>query len=384
LNDCGTSSEFAEKYSYTALRFYMLALARELLPEDRINICWRYPVHAGQDVEIIYSDERKRARATNTMKCGQGWYCPLCSSYIAERRREELGRALLNARDAYAAVMITYTAAHNRQQSLRTLLSGIQSAYGKMRKGRAWMEIREEFAMVGSVRAVEITWGESGWHPHYHELLLVDIHHLADFYEGNIAEYADGLEAVLSKRWRDYLDREGLSASVEHGLRITTTNKDVAEYISKYGKMPLETDFRGQTDEMTRSYAKTPRGGNLSVWELLYQSATDKQCAVLFREFVAATRGRSQLQWSPGLKALLGIDEIRDEIACEGIATDTDRILATVSTSLWKYISNAGFMGQVMTYAHTGDADKLQNLLRKLERMMNQFVQKLPQFDDNW
>lgn len=385
----GSAAEFAEKYSTTALRFFLLAVAKHLLPDERLKICWRYPLPERKTVDVIYSEERQRARAAGTMKCGCAWICPVCSQYIAERRRVELGQALLESRDKYIAVMITYTAQHHANMHLKPVMDKMQRAFRYVKTGRAWQEIKDEFALVGSVRAIEVTYGASGWHPHFHELMFVDIDHIRDFYvldtpEGvlsGIPEYAEGLETVMASRWIGGLQRENMTASEEIGLRVSTTTKDAAEYIAKYGKLPLETDFAGSANEVSCGMTKTARNGNLSVWELLYQANTDLKSAVLFQEYAAATKGRSQLQWSRGLKSLLNIDVIRDELACEGIETETDRLLASIDVEFWRLLADKNHLGQVMTYAHTGDKEKLQDLLLRLEQKYAPQTWVIPQFD---
>lgn len=277
--------------------------------------------------------------------------------------------------------MVTYTIRHSKQMRLANLLRLMQEAYRKMQTGRAWMEVKNEFAMVGTIRAIEITYGESGWHPHYHVLLLTWLDMLRRDYEGNLPEYADALEGVLSPLWIDALDYYGLTATKERGLKVSCTDDDVKDYIAKYGKMPSESNFSGQTDEMTRSTQKHARNGNLSVWEILWRSQSSPLYKNLFVEYVEATRKRHPLQWSRNLKNWLDIDEIRDEIAAEGIETDTDRLLARVSVDLWKYIAHFGYMGQVMTYAHEGNEEKLGRLLDKLEAFRAALPDPRIQFD---
>lgn len=356
-------NELIAKYGYTALRFYLLSLARELLPNDRIRICWRYPLPDRETVDLIYSEERKRARALGTMKCGSAWLCPVCSTYIAERRRQELGQALEAMRDRYFCVMVTYTIQHNANMRLKPLLTEMQKAFRYVKTGRDWQEIKSEFALVGSIRAIEITYGAAGWHPHYHEMMIVELDHLREFYEGSISEYAEGLEAIMVKRWLDGLQARELSASEERGLKVSSTTDDVKDYIAKYGKMPLERDFASDAYEVTYGSTKTARNGNLSVWEILYHASSSKKHQRLFLEYVEATRKRSQLQWSRGLKALLNIDSVREEMAAEGIETPTDRVLAKIPVDLWRSLAETDCLGQVMTFAHAGDAQRLARYL---------------------
>lgn len=377
----GSAGEFAAQYGYTALRFYLLSIGRAILRDSRLNICWRYPLPERKTVDVIYSDERQRARASGTMKCGMAWVCPVCSAYIAERRRVELGRALLNSREKYATVMITYTAKHDKSMRLNDTLVAMQKAYKHAKSGRAWVEIRQEFGMVGSVRAIEITYGESGWHPHYHELLFFDVGLIQRDYDGSIAEYALGLEAIMVERWIAGLNKNGMTASEEIGLKISSTDDDVVDYIAKYGKMPLEHDFKGATDEITRGTAKTARNGNFGVWEILFRANGNRRFANLFKEYVAATKGRSQLQWSRGLLALLNIEEIRDEIACEGVETDTDRVLASIDVEFWRLLADKNHIAQVMTVANTGDEGELKALLKRIQDLYKEQGWEIPQFD---
>lgn len=373
--------EMAREYGNTAVRFYLQAIARNLLSNHRIQVCWRYPLPERTTIDLIYSEERKRARAAGTMKCGSAWVCAPCGLYISERRRVELGHALQNSRNKYAVVMITYTASHSVGHRLTDLLRSMAAAFRWVKSGRFWQTAKEEFSLVGSVRTLEITFGENGWHPHYHELMFVDIDHLRDFYDGSIHEYAGGLEGVLSERWIRALKREGLSGSKEIALRISDTDDAAKDYILKYGKMPLVTDFKGQTDEITRGTTKTARRGNLTPWDMLFMAPDNRRMRGLFLEFADSTKGRSQLQWSRGLKKLLDIDTIRDELACEGVETETDRILAQIPVELWRYIAERGYLPQVMTYANTGEEKKVRTLIAQIEEKCKAETYVIPQFD---
>lgn len=375
--------EFAKLYGYTALRFFLLAKARVLLGNNnRLQACWRYPLPDVEHVEIIYSEERKRARARGTMKCGQPWVCPVCTLYISERRRQELGVAVSQVRDRYMAVMVTYTARHDKSMRLADLLKKMQSAYSATRRGRWWGDLKSEFGLVGSIRATEVTYGHHGWHPHYHELLLIDIPTFNAFYGGAVTEMSAMLEAIFSAKWLAELQKQGLTADKEVGLKVTHSHGDVEEYISKYGKMPSESDFGGQADEVSRGSAKSARGGNFTPWELLFYAKDNSTFAALFVEYAHATKGRHQLQWSRDLKALLNIDEIADKIAAEGVETETDIILAKVDLSTWRYAANhGGYMAQIMTVAHEGDAERLRKLIAKIEKLAEAETVTLPQFD---
>lgn len=362
--------EFKSQYGHTALRFFLQSAVRELLPEERIRICYRFPVNAAQDVHLIYSDERARARAANTMKCGSVWLCPVCASYITEQRRIELKLALERARDNYFAVLITWTVAHGANMPLADTMQEMQQKFRKLKSGRRWQDIKREWFLAGSVRATEITWGSAnGWHPHYHELVFADVEALAEVLDGRITEYARSLQTQLSGQWQAVLAGSRWEPSLDRGVTIRCTDSDVAEYVAKWGKMPLAASDGNITYEITHGQLKTPYGGNLSVYDLFFEAGQgNEQAKALVREYAEATKGRSQLQWSRGLKRLLAIDDIRDELAAEGVETDTDRLLASISAEFWRVIVRYGYLAQTMSIANQGDQVALLDLLGRLEK----------------
>lgn len=359
----GSAEQFVADYGYTALRFYLLSIAREILPNERIKVCWRYPLPGRTCIEIIYSEELKRARSSGTMKCGSAWVCPACMMYIQERRRQELTKAMEKSKDKYFTVLATYTASHSLKMPLSDLLAKMQASFRSVKTGRMWQLIKEDYMLAGSVKATEITFGASGWHPHYHELIFVDRNMLNKRFSVSPEQFAEGLQNQIGQRWIEMLAKNGMSGKKGVAFDVRASNKDIAEYIAKWGRAPRNIALNVNPDEVAYSVSKKARGDNLSVLDILYLAEKSSQHKYLFKEYHLATKGKSQLQWSRGLKELLDIEIIRDEIAAEGVETETDVLLAEIETGLWKYISQNFLMGQVMTYANTGDKTKLENLL---------------------
>lgn len=300
------------------------------------------------------------------MKCGSGWVCPACMMYIQERRRQELTLALERSKDDYFSVLATYTFRHNIGMRLPTMLRQMQESFKAVKSGRMWQLIKSEYMLVGSVKALEITYGANGWHPHIHELILVKRKMIEEYNQNSTDEFALSLYHQMSSRWTEALANVGLSGLDGVAFDLRSSKEDVAEYVSKWGKLPSGVNLNVKADEVAYSVSKTPADGSLGVLDILYMAEHSEKHANLYREYHAATKGRSQLQWSRGLKALLDIEIVRDEIAAQGIETETDRILAEVRIDLWKYISTHGYMGQVMTYAHDGNDTKLGWLLDTL------------------
>jgi len=366
-----TLQEFINQYGPTAAKFYLQEISRSLLPEERIRVCWRYPLPSTSAIDIIYSEEMGRARSAGLMKCGSGWVCPACQGYIAERRRQELQKAIDDTRESMVVVMATFTVQHGRKDQLSALIEKMMEAYRQMKSGRHWQAIKNHYQMVGSVRALEVTHGAHGWHPHYHELIFMSKDVLSDNNAGCLDELERSLKGDVGGRWFECLATKGLYSDIEQAFDVRTASARIGEYVAKFGKMP-RAGVSVDAAEMTGRNTKICREGNYSINELLFRAASDKQARGLFVEYAKATKGRSQLQWSRGLKDLLNIEIIRDEIAAQGIETQTDRILASIDFDTWRNLAGMGLLPQLMTIANLGDENKVNWLLERVREKMSQ------------
>lgn len=373
--------EFVEKYGTTALRFFLLEVSRSLLPQERIKVCWRYPLPQRKAVEIIYSDERGRARANGTMKCGSGWVCPACMGYIQEQRRTELQTAMDKSQQELITVMLTYTAQHDQSTRLSPLIASMTEAYRKTRSGRYWQQVKAHYMIRGSVRSLEVTYGANGWHPHFHELMFLDRGVLDPSKAGGLDELSDALKGDVGGQWYEKLMGLGFYTDVDRAFDVRAGNKYSAEYIAKFGKLPQGGDLSVPAYEMTHRTTKTANRGGFGVLDLLFAASEDKTAANLFKEYAAATKGRSMIHWSRGLKTLLDIEIVRDEIAAQGVETDTDRLLAAIDIHTWRWIADRGFLGQLMTKANDGDSTALKIYLSRLDELREKETISLPQFD---
>lgn len=379
-----TLDGFISQYGTTAARFYLQSIARVILPDERIKVCWRYRVPNRPGVEIIYSQERKRARTTGLMKCGSGWVCAPCQAAIVERRREELKRALENSSATMVPFLVTYTMQHDRSDRLAKTLQTLLDSYRAMRSGRAWQLFKEDYAAVGSIRATEITWSrDNGYHPHFHEILFLDaakifpgahdsvnhrgevVHHVQNH---DIETIRTGLYNTLFDMWSHQIRRSGRVTSGK-AFDVRSARQDVADYVAKWGHLPHDGEHGEMAREVANVTTKRGRGdGHLTPHEILYLAPRSKLHCAVWAEYAHETKGKSALHWSPGLKAKLQVDEMSDQEAAQGIATDTDILLAELSFDAWDKIQAVGQVAQVMSIAHTGDPDAL---AAHIDRVLN-------------
>lgn len=283
----------------TALRLERYALqnqAAKLLPRERVKYCLRHRISAAGPVGIKYNPERQKAHLSNVQRCGSIWTCPVCAAQISEKRKLEVKQAIDAHRASGGFVsLLTLTVPHYSSTCLKTLRSGLQKATARLFSTRSARAVWSEMGKEHHIKALEVTHGRNGWHPHYHVLLFTS------------KPIDDSHRSLLSVVWQNSCRLARLPIpSDEHGVDLRDgTYAD--QYVSKWG---LE-------HEVTKAHLKTGKDGGLTPWDLLKLSLTCPDSAKLFQEFAITFKGARQLVWSRGLKALYGIEDQTDQELAE-------------------------------------------------------------------
>jgi hypothetical protein len=106
-------------------------------------------------------------------------------------------------------------------------------------------------------------------------------------------------------------------------------------------------------DEMTRGHTKKGKHGGETPFDLLRShlaDENDKQAAALFREFAEAFKGKRQLVWSKGLKALFAVEEASDgEVAQR--AEEESTFLGTITFDQWRDVLTVDARATVLEIA---------------------------------
>lgn len=283
--------------------------------------------------------------------CGSVHACPVCSARIRETRAREVEQGLrFHVETGGAALFVTLTAPHDAGDALATVWDGISKGLRGVWGGRAWMADRERFGVVGVVRALEVTHGASGWHPHVHALLLTErplseTEHLA-------------LLARLSERWQRAVTRAGLrSPSAARGVTLypVASIEAVASYATKIADEHGVERSVGR--EMTRLDLKAGRWFRSRTPFAILADFTawgDADDLALWHEWERVSHGRKALVWSRGLKGRLGItDRTDDEIAAE-IVLGT--VVARLDRWEWRAVADAGLEWDLVAAAPEGPA----------------------------
>lgn len=319
-NQIGKNRNASEQRTITATlaRFMLQDVAATCLPNERVSWCMKRIIPLKETVEIVKFSGGKRATYRNLQTCGSIWHCPVCSSRITDQRRHELSHALSHWTGTM--VMATYTLAHNRKMSLTDVLASVKDAYQRIKSGRQYQALRRNFWIAGSVRAVEVTHGNNGWHVHTHELMFIEKmdnrSHPVPLSEDQVSK----LQNAIFGHWRKALKRSGKTASSTYGVDVRSAESDIANYIAKYGHEPIESAW-DITHELTKLPVKRAGGDNRTPLELLAQFAEgDVKSGNLWIEYAKTFKGTKQLVWSTDIRKRLKLEaEKSDQQASEDI-----------------------------------------------------------------
>lgn len=264
-------------------------------------------------------------------RCASPWSCPVCAPKIGETRADEIDQAIKAWMAAgNTVVFVTATLRHQLGDDLAGLLEMLQAAWSRTWRWSAPYYSKKTGALTngdrvrpawygGQVRAVEITYGANGWHPHVHAAVFIPR-----------GTGSAGVVKSLRFRWEESVKLLGGSTDVRSDacpgwdVRSVHSGSGLAGYLTK-----VEGGWSAGR-EIAR--ADTKRKG-ITPWMLLAQAvAGDYASAVRFLIYDKATRGLRRIVASPGLLHL-----VEDEEAVED-HVDPDELVATavLSPASWR------------------------------------------------
>ena len=259
--------------------------------------------------------------------CGRPWACPVCACRIARQHGEGLQALIERHRKIDGGVLLmTATMPHDYGDRLKLTQGVIGKSWTKCIAGGAWVKIKKELGIQGWCRALEVTHGGSGWHPHIHVLLFID--------QPLPKALRDVLEGFFRKRWDAAVKAAGYRRpSCEHGVRLSD-GKGAGEYVTKMTK-------RGLSQEIGRPDTKKGRAGGRSILQIIedyrrHRLECDKRLIV---EWLASTHGTKQLTWSNGFRKRLAqryqVAEQLDLDIVRDVRHPADELLGEISGDQW-------------------------------------------------
>jgi hypothetical protein len=343
-----TPQERAKKQKQARLeRWKDQAEARRLLPKEAVAKCYHRPIPTRQEILVHeYNQKNGNTRFYSGLQvCASVWTCPVCAAKITERRRQELEKAIKKAYELNLNVYFaTYTFSHHQKEPLKDNLNRFKNARHGVKSGRFAKDFKEKYQIVGTIEVLEATYGHysNGWHPHTHELIFTREPLNLDVF---------GKE--LRTKWEHEAARQGLKMN-EHGFHITGTKGAIADYIAKFGKEPKDPKHVwGPEAELSKGHLKkghnpSEEDEHLTPFGILRAIRKGRaELEPVFVEYAAAFKRRHQLQWSPGLKKLLEVNEKTDEELAEEKQEQAPPILA-IDKSVWPYVTGNDYKAELL------------------------------------
>ena len=294
---------------------------REITTIPRVAKCGH--VHIGRLPSVhLVKDESGTARYQGVLTCGNIWTCPECSARLGGKRAQRLTNYLTAwmARDGQV-LFLTLTMPHDFADALEVSCSTMQRAFTRILSGRRWQELKTRYGITGLVRALEVTLGINGWHPHMHVLLFLD--RRLDRLE------RDALQAILFQTHSAAVTKAGFRApDIRNCPLKAVASENIGEYIAKISA----------ARELTSSHTKQARQGGRTPFQLLADAVknNDPKDRARWHEWEHVMPGRRQLTWSRGMEATLktlASDLLEDERRRRHVTT-----VAIISRPLWERI----------------------------------------------
>jgi hypothetical protein len=257
--------------------------------------------------------------------CGLVWECPVCQMTIKARRAEQVGE-LVEWHGRPGAFLLSLTFRHGLGNDLRAARKGLANAWRGMARGKPWERFKRALGVVGTVRAMEVTHGPNGWHPHLHVLVLC-----RPGWEA--ATMPDGLpvDEWIADRWSAMVCRylgDEHQPDEAHGVGWTPCTD--GRYLSKLG---LEVSDPG------RKHGRNANRSPLDIAADLVDRG-HRSDRTLWRSYCLAMHGARQLTWSKGLRELAGIPDKTDaELAADEEAGQRTTPVLRIEGNDWRRIA---------------------------------------------
>jgi len=335
-------------------RYKLLMIARKITDGHGVMSCLLYPTDLSEPIHIHHDEARREARLRNVQTCKSVWACPVCADRITRFRAAELMRGMETwLKEGNRIAMATYTLSHRSNESCRAVLNRLQAAYKRFKGDRAYKKLRVPWGIAGSIRVLELTHGENGWHWHIHEIY---------FLRGKMAGRHEKMVNAMRAHWLHVVDQVGGHA-VGKGFDLKAETKAAFDYVTKFGNSSNAKGWN-MAREITRSPAKLrPTNDGMHPFQILAAAGRSDALYTVrqWQEYVYATKNVRQLVYSPKLKKLLGLADIDDSTITE-LASDTIMpLLARITIRGWYWLNRPalGIFTEFMQVAGHGDADLL-------------------------
>lgn len=370
-----TKSRTRRKRRFEVRRFLW---SQSSLP--RVRKCGRRRIDSGRGVQVVVNEGV--GHFANVQSCGSIHACPVCMPRIRSERAIEIESGVSSwMKRGHGAVFVTFTIRHAAGMPLAWTLGAVAESFRAVLSGRWWQDCRERYGIEGQIRALEVTHGASGWHPHLHVLFLLDrpcssrwagrAQRANQATAGSVPAH---LERELFDRWEAEIVSRGLPAP-RRGVgvvakAVTLGNGELLRYLCKVQDGDRARGSLGL--EMARGDLKTGRYKGRTAFQIVEDALETGDCAdmELWHEYERATKGRNAITWSRGLKARLGVASRSDEeIVAEPIGGE---VVAELPDGLYGSLCVVpGALAGLLDAAENGGTEGVEWFLAGLSRRVS-------------
>jgi hypothetical protein len=240
---------------------------------------------------VIYKNVGGKVFATGLTSCGSVWGCPVCSSRILTHRSIETAAAIeaWSSQGGYF-VFETLTLPHNRTTSIREQRKAITEGW-KAVNGGSFAKTHKGFGQVGYLKAIEVTYGDNGFHLHLHVLRFVS----RDLGEAELNAWGDS----IFTKWKSGVQKSGIGSPSTNGHNFQKA-----------------MDPKGLSGYFTKGFDSAGASLTQSPWKLLTKAieTPKSEYTFIWRTWENESLGMKQIAWSKGLRSLLGLGKnLEDE-----------------------------------------------------------------------
>lgn len=326
-------------------------IPNKITSRKRQRFCGRIAAQGNANLEVpamphvCHNKDEGYAFIRGLAHCGYPT-CPTCGRKLAHGRAEEIREAIENtlARGG-GSYMIMLTLPHGPKDRLSDLLDSTWRAWGKVNQGRAWVEDQELFGVFGTIRSLEATYGNNGWHPHLHVLIFTE--------EKLDRVSREALSARIYHRWGRKIAAQGHGEVRQELFKLIPVQ--TAEAIGRYLSKVTGDDHEGRTFEPRKAGLEMARGdlkvgkknglSPLQILDIALEMPDEPEgvaAAELWRSWEKSVTGRQLIRWSGRgdgfLKRILNVADLTDEDILE--AKEAATVTVPLTVAQWQVLRN--------------------------------------------
>lgn len=174
------------------LQHWLFNQIDKLPPEQRAQLksirrCCTRPIPTKGEMPAVYLlSNGTSAKFFGQMTCKNVWACPICTARMMSKYRSEIATMLDMLRnkkfadDDYFAIGLTLTIPHLAFMKCKESTDILYNTWRyftmknfKREHGHAYHQFNQDIPVKYKVRVAEYTFGQNGWHPHFHCILWI-------------------------------------------------------------------------------------------------------------------------------------------------------------------------------------------------------------------